>query len=37
MEKNENFVDLFGYHVSNCRKVSFKKLRTFKNHSNYEN
>ena len=37
METNENFVDLFDYHVSNCRKDSFKKLRTYEIHSNYDN
>ena len=37
LETNENFVDLFDYHVSNCRKDSFKKLRTCKIHSNYDN
>ena len=36
METNENFVHLFHYHVSNCRKDSFKKLRTHKIHSNYD-
>ena len=36
METNENFVDLFDSHVSNCRKDSFKKLRTYKIHSNYD-
>ena len=37
METNVNFVDLFDYHVSNCEKDSFKKLRTYKIHSNYDN
>ena len=37
METNENFVNLFDYHVSNCEKDSFKKLRTYKFHSNYDN
>ena len=27
MERNENFVDLFDYHVSNCKKDSFKKIK----------
>ena len=36
MEKIEKFVDLFDYRDSNCRKDSFKKLRTYKNHSNYK-
>ena len=34
-ERNENFVDLFDYNVSNCKRDSFKKLRTNKIHSNY--
>ena len=37
MERNEKFVDLFDYHDSNFRKNSFKKLRTYKNRSNYGN
>ena len=37
LETNENFVDLFDYNVSNCGKHSFKKLRTYKIHSNYDN
>ena len=37
MERNENFVDLFDYRDSNCRKDSFKKLGTYKIHSNYDN
>ena len=36
MERNENFIDLFDYHDSNCGKDSFKKLRTFKILSNYD-
>ena len=36
-KKNENFVDLFDYRDSNWRKYSFKKLRTYKYHSNYDN
>ena len=36
MEITENFVDLFDYHVSNCRKDSFKNLRTYTIHSNYD-
>ena len=36
METNENFVDLFDYHVSNCGKNSFRKVRTYKLHSNYD-
>ena len=30
VEKIENFVDLFDYRDSNCRKDSFKKLTTYK-------
>ena len=37
MKRNENFVDLIVYHVSKCRKHSFKNLRTYKIHSNYDN
>ena len=36
MKTNENFIDLFDYHVSNCRKESLKKLGTSKVHSNYD-
>ena len=36
-ERNENFVDLFDYHDSNCRKDSFKKIGIYKIHSNYDN
>ena len=36
METNENFVDLFDYHDSNCRKDLFKKLGTYKIHSTYD-
>ena len=36
LEKIENFVDLFDYRDSNCRKDSFKKIRTYKTHSNYD-
>ena len=31
----ETSVDPFDYHVSNCGKYSFKKLRNYRNHSNY--
>ena len=37
MERSENFVDLFDYHVSSCRKDSFKNLGTYKILSNYDN
>ena len=36
MEKKENFVNLFDSRDSICRKDSFKKLRTYKSHSNYD-
>ena len=37
MEKNENFFDLFDCRDSNCRKDSYRKLRTHKFHSIYDN
>ena len=37
MVRSENFVDLFVYRDSNCREDSFKKLRTYNIHSNYDN
>ena len=36
MERKENFVDLFDYHGSKCRKDSFKKLNIYKIHSKYD-
>ena len=33
---DENSVDPFDYHVSNCGKDSFRKLRRYKIHSNYD-
>ena len=35
-ETNEWSVDPYDYHVSNCRKDSLKKIRKYKNHSNYD-
>ena len=35
LSRNENFVDPYHYHVSNCGKDSFKNLRLYKIHSNY--
>ena len=34
---NKSSVDPYKYHVSNCGKYSFKKIRIYKIHSNYEN
>ena len=36
LKTNEGNVDPFNYHVSNCGKYSFKKLRIYKTHSNYD-
>ena len=36
MGKNVNFVDLFDYRDSNCRKGSFKKLGIYKTQSSYD-
>ena len=36
LNTNESSVDPFDYHVSNCGKFSFKKLRRYKIHSNYD-
>ena len=36
LSRNENFVDPYDYHLSNCGKVSFEKLRFFRIHSNYD-
>ena len=33
---NENSVDPYDYHISQCGKESFTKLRTYKIHSNYD-
>ena len=34
LNANERSVDPYDYHVSNCEKHLFKKLRIYKNHSN---
>ena len=34
--RNENSVDQYDYHFSNCGKDSFKKLGLYKIHSNYD-
>ena len=36
LSTDENSVDPFDYHVSNCGEDSFKKLRLYKTHSNYD-
>ena len=36
LKTKESSVDPFDYHVSNCGKNSFKKLRKYKIHSNYD-
>ena len=36
LKTNKSSVDPFDYHVSNCGKYSFKKLRIYKIHSNYD-
>ena len=36
LKTNENSVDPYDYHLSNCGKDSFKKLRLYKFHSNYD-
>ena len=36
LKTNENSVDPYDYHLSNCGKDSFKKLRLCKLHSNYD-
>ena len=36
LSNNENSVDPYDYHRSNCGKDSLKKLRTYKIHSNYD-
>ena len=36
LKANKSSVDPFDYHVSNCGKNSFKKLRIYKIHSNYD-
>ena len=33
---NENPVHPCDYHVSQCGKILFKKIRIYKNHSNYD-
>ena len=35
IDDNENFAYLFYYHDSDCGKDSFKKLRRYKVHSNF--
>ena len=35
LKTNETSVDPLYYHISQCGKDSFKKLGTFKNHSNF--
>ena len=37
LKTDKSSVDPFDYHVSNCGKYSFEKLRKFKIHSNYDN
>ena len=37
MERNENFIDLFDYHDSNCKKDLFKKLKIYKFCPYYDN
>ena len=36
LKTNKDNVDPFNYHVSNCEKYSFQKLRRYKIHSNYD-
>ena len=36
LKSNGNSVDPFDYHISNCGKYSFEKLRNYKIHSNYD-
>ena len=36
LKTNKGHVDPFNYHVPNCGKYSFKKLRIHKIHSNYD-
>ena len=36
LKTNENSLNPFDYHVSNCGKDSFKKMRLYKIHSNYD-
>ena len=36
LQTNKSSVDPIDYHVSNCGKHSFEKLRTYKRHSNYD-
>ena len=36
LSRNGNCVDPYDYHLSNCGKDSFKKLRFYKNHSNFD-
>ena len=36
LKTNKSNVDLFIYHVPNCGKYSFKKLRKYKIHSKYD-
>ena len=37
LKTNENSVDPYDYHISKCGKCSFKKLKTYEIHSNYDN
>ena len=36
LSRNENSVDPYNYHLSNCGKDTFKKVRFCKIHSNYD-
>ena len=36
LKTNEDSVDPYFYHISRCGKDSFKKLRTYEIHSNYD-
>ena len=36
LKTNESSVDAFDYHVFNCGKYSFRKIRKYKIHSNYD-
>ena len=36
LNTNESSVNPFDYHVSKCRKDSFKKIRIYKIHSNFD-
>ena len=34
--KDDDLFESYDYHISKCGKDSFKKLRTYKVHSNYD-